>query len=89
VRIASLANSFKSTIVIKRLERLERIDPLNESVENNAKSVQGLLSTEATFGDSIALEARGSDADEAIRALAELVRSGFGEAGEMDPGKPR
>jgi len=43
----------------------------------NAKSIMGVLSLMALEGDSIALVAKGEDAEEAIQALTRLVESDF------------
>ncbi|MEE8547793.1 MAG: HPr family phosphocarrier protein, partial [bacterium] len=45
----------------------------------NGKSIMGILTLAAAKGDRIMIEAQGSDADEAIRALTDLVNTGFGE----------
>ena len=45
----------------------------------NGKSIMGILTLAAAMGDRIMIEAHGSDADEAIRALTDLVNTGFGE----------
>jgi phosphocarrier protein HPr len=48
--------------------------------EMDGKSILGLLLLAAPCGASIQLRADGRDEKEAIRALAALVASGFGEA---------
>lgn len=48
----------------------------------NGKSIMSLLTMAAECGAALVLEARGADADEAVVALAELVRSGFHELDE-------
>ncbi len=45
----------------------------------NGKSIMGVLTLAAAKGDRIMIEADGSDADEAVRVLADLVNAGFGE----------
>lgn len=45
----------------------------------DAKSVMGLLLLTASQGTTIVVEAKGSDAEAAIAAIAELVASGFYE----------
>lgn len=62
------ANKFKSDIAIVSGEK--RI---------NAKSIVKLMSTALKTGTAITIEADGEDEREAVRALADLVRSGLGE----------
>ena len=45
----------------------------------NGKSIMGVLMLVASVGSEIAIEARGPSAEEAGRALVELVESKFGE----------
>jgi len=45
----------------------------------NAKSILAVLGIGAARGHLIRVSAEGADADEAIRSLAALVRSGLGE----------
>jgi phosphocarrier protein len=45
----------------------------------NGKSIMGILMLAASKGSTIRVEAEGSDAQEALDAIEELVRSKFGE----------
>lgn len=45
----------------------------------NGKSIMGILTLAAAKGDRIMIEAEGSDAGEAVKVLADLVNTGFGE----------
>ena len=54
--------------------------------EVNARSVVGIMGLEIAHGDRIEIVASGSDADEAVRALSQLVLEGLGEAGAAPPG---
>jgi phosphocarrier protein HPr len=45
----------------------------------NGKSIMGVLMLAAEQGSTLRFTASGPDADEALIALAELVRQGFGE----------
>lgn len=45
----------------------------------NGKSIMGVLTLAAAMGDNIQIEADGTDASQASRALADLVSAGFGE----------
>ena len=62
------ANEFKSGIWVEKDER--RV---------NAKSLLGVLSLGITKGTTITLLADGSDEEEAVAALSELVSGNFGE----------
>ncbi|MBQ7782609.1 MAG: HPr family phosphocarrier protein [Oscillospiraceae bacterium] len=62
------ANEFKSSIWIEKEER--RV---------NAKSLLGILSLGIVGGTQIRIIADGSDEQEAVTALIELVDSGFAE----------
>ena len=62
------ANSFKSSVWVQKEDR-----------KVNAKSLLGVLSLGIAQGMSVTLLADGSDDDEAIAGLAELVNSGFQE----------
>ena len=62
------ANEFKSSICIEKEER--RV---------NAKSLLGILSLGIVGGTSIRIIADGSDEKEAVKALMDLVDSGFSE----------
>ncbi|MGI6497331.1 MAG: HPr family phosphocarrier protein [Oscillospiraceae bacterium] len=62
------ANEFKSSIWIEKDER--RV---------NAKSLLGVLSLGIVKGTTISLLANGSDEEDAVNALAELIFSDFSE----------
>ncbi len=62
------ANEFKSAIWVEKEER--RI---------NAKSLLGVLSLGIVGGSKIHIIAEGSDEEEAVNALVQLVESGFAE----------
>ena len=62
------ANEFKSTILVEKEER--RV---------NAKSLLGVLSLGIVKGTKITLIADGSDEEDAVKALVELVEDNFGE----------
>jgi phosphocarrier protein len=67
-QLVKLANRFQSDIYIVKDEQ-----------EVNAKSIMGVLMLAATQGSSITLRAEGGDSEQALKALGELVRAGFGE----------
>ncbi len=62
------ANEFKSSIWVEKEER--RV---------NAKSLLGVLSLGIVGGTDIRIIADGSDEEEAVSSLVELVKSGFAE----------
>jgi len=62
------ANSFKSSIWVEKEER--RV---------NAKSLLGILSLGIVKGMNITIMAEGSDENEAVDGLVELINTGFGE----------
>ena len=63
------ANTFKSSIWVE----------CGENRRANAKSLLGVLSLAITQGTQITLIADGSDEQEAVAGLCELVESGFSE----------
>jgi phosphocarrier protein len=67
-RLTQVAGQFKSSIWVSRNGR--RV---------NAKSIMGVMMLAAEYGASITLKATGTDAEEALDALATLVASRFGE----------
>ena len=62
------ANSFKSSIWVEKEDR-----------KVNAKSLLGVLSLGIAQGMTVTLLADGSDEDEALAGLVELVNTGFQE----------
>jgi len=62
------ANSFKSSIWVEKDDR-----------KVNAKSLLGVLSLGIAQGMTITLLAEGSDEEEALAGLSELVNTGFQE----------
>ena len=63
-----MANRFASDITVERA---------NEKV--NGKSIMGIMMLAAGKGLKITVTAMGEDAEEAVRALEELVKGKFGE----------
>lgn len=45
----------------------------------NAKSIMGVMTLAASGGTSVVVSANGEDSGEAAEAVAEVIRSGFGE----------
>jgi phosphocarrier protein len=50
-----------------------------EDVEVNGKSIMGIMMLAAAKGSTITLSIEGADEGEAMAALGELIRNGFGE----------
>ena len=67
-RIVRLASTFESDIEL-----------VKDGLDVNGKSIMGVMMLAAECGSSITIRAKGSDAERAVQALAELVESGFGE----------
>ena len=66
----SKAKEFKSRITVCRAGEEEAV---------NAKSIIMLMSGAFVQNDEIVISANGEDEAEAVKALAEIVASGFGE----------
>ena len=66
--LVQLANKFKSEIYIRK-----------DGQRTNGKSILGIMLLEATKGSKLDIVARGSDAREAVEAVAELIKNKFGE----------
>ncbi|MBA2628015.1 MAG: HPr family phosphocarrier protein [Gemmatimonadales bacterium] len=67
-QIVRLANTFGSHIMVAK-----------DGVAVNAKSIMGVMMLAAECGSSIRISAEGSDAEQAVSALENLVAQGFGE----------
>ncbi|MDP6945587.1 MAG: HPr family phosphocarrier protein [Myxococcota bacterium] len=66
--LAQLAGTFSATITIE-----------HSGEHANAKSVMNLLLLTAPMGASVRVTAQGDDADDALKAVLELINNGFGE----------
>jgi len=67
-----LASSFKSDVVLKRIDG-DFTDPVD------GKSIMQLMMLAATKGTALEIEITGSDAQKACDALCKLVENGFDE----------
>ena len=67
--IVKAAAKFKSEITITR-----------DDMEVNGKSIMGVMMLAAEFGATVSLRAQGPDEDEAIKTIANLIESKFGES---------
>lgn len=66
--IVKTAGKFASNVTIVR-----------DDFEVNGKSIMGVMMLAAECGSQIILRATGTDADDAVEALAQLVAAKFGE----------
>lgn len=67
-KLSHLANGFESDIFIK-----------HSSDQVNAKSLLGILTLGATFGDAIMIIASGQDEESALEKISELFERKFDE----------
>lgn len=65
-KFVKLSNRYQSEIWVKKGDE-----------EVNGKSIMGLMMLAAESGAKICVSANGSDAEEAIHQLGELIESGF------------
>lgn len=65
--LVSLANKFQSQIFL-----------VKDDTKVNAKSILGVLVLAAESGSKVTIEARGEDAEEAVREIIELANNRFG-----------
>ena len=68
-KLTQLAGSFKCEVWMERKSR--RI---------NAKSIMGVMMLAASKGTTVKIETVGADAEEALKAICELIADKFGEA---------
>jgi phosphocarrier protein len=66
--IVKTAAKFKADITLVR-----------DDLEVNGKSIMGVMMLAAEFGSQLQLRADGTDAEEAVSAIAKLIESKFGE----------
>ena len=67
-QIVSIANKYASEITIQK-----------GNVTANGKSLLGILTLDAPLGSELLIEVEGSDAQELLDKLVELVENKFGE----------
>lgn len=65
---AKKANEFDSDVLL-----------IYKGKEVNAKSIMGIMSLSISKNSEITIKAKGSDEEEAVNALTQIVESGFGE----------
>ena len=66
-------------LVQKANQFVAEVTIFKEDVEVNGKSIMGILLLAAPQGTQIAIAVNGSDEEQAMNAIAELVEDGFGE----------
>lgn len=66
-----LAKQYESRITIKNID--------NDGEAVNAKSILRLLAEGLSLGTKVEITAEGTDEGEAVKALTDLINSGFGE----------
>jgi phosphocarrier protein HPr len=71
MQFVDAANQFASRVTVYR----EGDDP----IEADGKSVMQMIVLEAVHGTALRIEAEGDDAETAVKTLAELFESKFGE----------
>jgi len=69
-KLVRLAGQFESTVTITRISRNRMAD---------ARSILSILELGAKEGSALRISAVGSDADDALFAVCELIDAGFGE----------
>tara|TARA_Y100000768_G_scaffold50459_1_gene32893 strand:- start:5811 stop:6080 length:270 start_codon:yes stop_codon:yes gene_type:complete len=67
-KVVSTANSYKSSITLKK-----------DNKNADAKSIMKILMLSASKGSSIDIIIDGNDQDEAMRAIVKLFKNGFDE----------
>jgi phosphocarrier protein len=67
--IVKLASRYQAEITLVR-----------DDLEVNGKSIMGVMMLAAEFGSSLVLRAAGPDAEQAVRALSDLIERKFGES---------
>ncbi len=67
-QLVKLSNRFKCDVFV-----------VKDDQEVNGKSIMGVLMLAATQGTIVLVRTEGDDAEPALKAIGELVESGFGE----------
>jgi phosphocarrier protein HPr len=66
--------------IVKLASRYDAdITLVRDDLEVNGKSIMGVMMLAAEFGSSLLLRAAGPDAEQAVRALSDLIERKFGE----------
>lgn len=67
-QLVKLSNRFQCDVYV-----------VKDGQEVNGKSIMGVLMLAATQGSTVLVRTEGEDAESALKAIGELVESGFGE----------
>jgi len=69
-----------SALFVKTASRFSSdVKLAREGVEVNGKSIMGIMMLAASKGSRVVLSVNGSDENEALQSLGELITNGFGE----------
>lgn len=69
-----------SALLVKTASRFDSdIKIEREDIEVNGKSIMGIMMLAAAKGSVIRVKVEGKDEDEAMNALGDLIKDGFGE----------
>ncbi len=69
-----------SALLVKTASRFDsEIKIEREDIEVNGKSIMGIMMLAAAKGSVIRVKVEGKDEDEAMNALGDLIKDGFGE----------
>jgi phosphocarrier protein HPr len=68
-QLVRLASSFAADILLSK-----------DGLDVNGKSIMGVMMLGAECGSALRIRATGSDAEQAVEALAKLIADGFGES---------
>ena len=69
-----------SALFVKTASRFQsEVKLARESVEVNGKSIMGIMMLAASKGTRVRLTVEGTDEEEAMQAIANLIIDGFGE----------
>lgn len=69
-----------SALFVKTASRFSSdVKLAREGVEVNGKSIMGIMMLAASKGSTVVLSVSGSDENEALQSLGELITNGFGE----------
>ncbi|QOV91364.1 HPr family phosphocarrier protein [Humisphaera borealis] len=83
MQFVDLANQFASNITVRKAAIPAGANPdeqpAEDAVDADGKSVMQMIILAATEGTTLKIEAEGEDAEKAVRELAELFDSKFGE----------
>jgi phosphocarrier protein len=67
-QLVKIASKFKSDILL-----------IKDGMEINGKSIMGVMMLAAEVGSSLTVKANGTDEEEAVEAIIDLIENNFGE----------